>query len=650
MSDVFISYARSTAAQAHQVAEALRALGYGVWRDDELPAHRAYADVIEERLQAARAAVVIWSAEAVRSEWVQSEADTARTDHKLVQLNVDGSRLPRPFDRVQCADLTGWAGDLDAPGWRKVVASIAELVGRQGDAPPSAAISAPAARAREPLLAVLPFDNLSSDPEMDFFSDGVSEEILGRLTRGSKLKVVGRTSSFQFRGDNKPKAAAALNATHVLDGSIRRAAARVRISAHLVESGTQASLWSDRYDRGLEDIFAVQDEISEAIAEALNTTFFPVKIAPVDPEAYDLYLRGRAHATSVEAREANVALLERATRRAPDFADGWGALAYRRSWLLQDEPYAERGATMAALEDEVAKCLSIDPDNLLAAIAQYSLFDKFGDFVRMEPLVRRLAAQGANNADVQFILAGHSERLGRQGEAIGYARRANELDPMDMLAAAAAGQTLWRAGRHAEGRAIMERALETWPDFHHNAAQLAVSYAYEQDWAAVDRLLDPARLQQYPLRELRVVPALVAAMRDTSGELRRDLVQRIGDRARQTGHIDFVIAIYVAHLGFVDEAYAMLDAAKLGPAGTARDALGPNAYSTHLLWATAFPELRTDIRFVTLCARLGLVEYWTATQKWPDCADQVPYDFRAECERLAPLPLKEPFFDPANMI
>jgi predicted ATPase len=129
VADVFISYARSTASQAQRVAEALRALGYDVWRDDELPAHRAYADVIEERLQAAKAVVVIWSAEAAKSEWVQSEADTARMDHKLVQLTVDGSKLPRPFDRIQCADLIGWTGDLDAPGWRKVAASIAELCG-----------------------------------------------------------------------------------------------------------------------------------------------------------------------------------------------------------------------------------------------------------------------------------------------------------------------------------------------------------------------------------------------------------------------------------------------------------------------------------------------------------------------------------------
>src|SRR5579862_7708858 len=129
MTDIFISYARSTEAEARKIAEALRALGYGVWRDDELPAHRSFAEVIEERLREAKAVVVLWSADAVRSEWVQSEADRARADRKLVQLRLDAATLPMPFDRIQCADLSGWRGEADAPGWRKVLASIAELAG-----------------------------------------------------------------------------------------------------------------------------------------------------------------------------------------------------------------------------------------------------------------------------------------------------------------------------------------------------------------------------------------------------------------------------------------------------------------------------------------------------------------------------------------
>src|SRR5476649_2489640 len=156
MSDIFISYARSTAHQAHAVAEALRALGYEVWRDDELPAHRAYAEVIAERLASAKAVVVIWSADAVQSQWVRSEADRGRADGKLVQLAFDGSRPPMPFDQIQCADLAGWTGAADTPNWLKVVASVDELISRSGAAAAKGAQSArPAARTHA--ICVLPF-------------------------------------------------------------------------------------------------------------------------------------------------------------------------------------------------------------------------------------------------------------------------------------------------------------------------------------------------------------------------------------------------------------------------------------------------------------------------------------------------------------
>ena len=122
MRDVFISCARSTEAQARRIGELLRGLGYGVWRT----ANSRYAEVIDDGLTAAKAVLVIWSAEGAKSE-----ADQARTDRKLVQVRVDDARLPRPFDRTQSADLIGWNRDSEAAGWRKVVASITELVGPQ---------------------------------------------------------------------------------------------------------------------------------------------------------------------------------------------------------------------------------------------------------------------------------------------------------------------------------------------------------------------------------------------------------------------------------------------------------------------------------------------------------------------------------------
>src|SRR3954469_22192515 len=141
MSHVFISYARSDEALAAKVADGLREAGYEVWRDDELPAHRSYADVIEERIKGAGAVVVLWSAEAAKSQWVRAEADTARSARTLVQASLDGSIPPMPFNQIQCADLKAWDGQRAAPGWRKLIASVAELAGPRGQPETSRASS-----------------------------------------------------------------------------------------------------------------------------------------------------------------------------------------------------------------------------------------------------------------------------------------------------------------------------------------------------------------------------------------------------------------------------------------------------------------------------------------------------------------------------
>lgn len=131
--DIFISYARSTEAQAKAVEEALTAKGYAVWRDKQLAAHGSYADVIRSRLDAARAVIVLWSAPAVNSDWVRSEADYARCANKLVQAALDGARLPMPFDQLQCANLAGWRGEPTHPGWGQVLDGLGALLGSGAD-------------------------------------------------------------------------------------------------------------------------------------------------------------------------------------------------------------------------------------------------------------------------------------------------------------------------------------------------------------------------------------------------------------------------------------------------------------------------------------------------------------------------------------
>ncbi|HZZ36486.1 MAG TPA: TIR domain-containing protein [Caulobacteraceae bacterium] len=365
MSDVFISYARSTAAQAQQVAEGLRALGYGVWRDDEIPAHRAYADVIEERLRAAKAVVVIWSAEAAKSEWVRSEAERARTDQKLVQLTLDGARLPMPFDQIQCADLSGWTGDLEAPGWKKVVGSIAALTVGEGPAPRAA----PQPAARKLSICVLPFANMSDDPQQEYFSDGISEDIITDLSKVSALSVVARNTAFTFKGKSLevPQVAKQLNVSHVLEGSVRKAGGRVRITAQLIDGTAGDHVWAERYDRDLTDIFALQDEISQAIVAALKLKLLPEEKKAIahrgtdSVDAYNLFLMARQYldtgnAGDARREEAIIRLCQRAVEIDTGYARAWSLMAYAQSLLRFNRGKAgEDGLTAAE------KAIALDP-------------------------------------------------------------------------------------------------------------------------------------------------------------------------------------------------------------------------------------------------------------------------------------------------
>ena len=364
MSDIFISYARSTADQAQKVAEALRGLGYGVWRDDELPAHRAYGEVIAERLRSAKAVVVIWSAEAAKSQWVFSEANRAREDGKLVQLRVDGARLPMPFDSIQCADMAGWSGDAASPSWRKVVASVAELIGG------TAAAATPGPAVRKLSICVLPFANMSGDSEQEYFSDGISEDIITDLSKVSALEVCARNTAFTFKGKSVkvPDVARELGVSHVLEGSVRKAGARVRITAQLIDGATGNHLWAERYDRELTDIFALQDEISEAIVKALKLRLLPEEKSAIERrgtdnvEAYNLYLMARQYLISgtgadVQRLEAIVRLCQAAIEIDPDYARIWALMAVARRGLHFHFGQAGNEALAAA-----ERALELDPN------------------------------------------------------------------------------------------------------------------------------------------------------------------------------------------------------------------------------------------------------------------------------------------------
>jgi adenylate cyclase len=639
MSDVFISYARSTEALARQIGDALRALGYRVWRDDELPAHRAYSDVIEERLKAARAVVVVWSAEAVRSHWVRSEADRAREDGKIVQVNVDGARLPMPFDQIQCADLSGWKGDLSAPGWQKAAASIADLAGGVTTAR-APAPAAPPKAAAEPLLAVLAFDNLSGDPEMAYFSDGVSEEIQQTVARGTDLKVIGRTSSFQFRGANKRAAhvAAELKVTHLLDGSVRRSGDRVRISAQLVECASETSLWSDRFDRELTDIFALQDEIAGAVAEALKIAFAPApRVGPIDPAAYDLYLRARNWTLSanLDVRPRIEALVE-VIAASPNFAAAWALLADSRALRLRSRGRGPAYTAMRAGVVEAAEtALRLDPASGVAYAALARL-QPWGDHAEREALLGRALASAPNDPDCLTEMAVLCLNLGRFQEALRYSGRACEVDPLHMLAAFWEVWTGVCAGGIAEETHHRFEAFRTrWPQEEALGASEVIAHAFAGEWALLDeatRSIRRRRLAPRNEQQLRFYESL----RDPRPEIRTQIVDQLTQDLARTGTVNIIDLADAYLVGLKNETFALVEQASFAHLF---DRDGPPPSSTPstgvMFYMSPNFEMATDIRFIQLCAKMGLCDYWSETGRWPDCADKVPYDFRAEAKKLA---------------
>ena len=360
MSHVFISYARSDEPLACLIADNLREDGFEVWRDDELPAHRGYAEVIEERVQGAKAVVVLWSAEAAKSQWVRAEADTARTAQTLIQASLDGSVPPMPFNQIQCADLKNWEGQRTSPGWRKLVASVGELAGM----PTTAESTRPSSR--DVSICVLPFQNMSGDVEQEYFSDGISEDITTDLSKVSALEVIARNTAFTFKGQavNVCDVAHKLGVTHVLEGSVRKVGERVRITAQLIDGKSGGHVWADRYDRDLTDIFTIQDEISKAIVAALKLKLMPEekkaieKRGTTNAEAYNLYLLARQYWITgnhgdPRREERVMRICSRAVEIDPYYAHAWALLALAQSSLRYgygqdiDDGFAAANAALA---------------------------------------------------------------------------------------------------------------------------------------------------------------------------------------------------------------------------------------------------------------------------------------------------------------
>ncbi len=318
-------------------------------------------------------------------------------------------------------------------------------------------------------IAVLPFVNMSDDKSNEYFSDGLSEELLNLLAKIPQLRVIARTSSFAYKGTTTKIADVAreLNVAHVLEGSVRKSGNQVRITAQLIRASDSSHLWSETYNRSLDDVFAIQDEISAAVVEQLKITLLGAapKAKETDPAAYVLALQARQllRQGTAEGFEQSMALYQQALAIAPDYATAWAGLSesYSRQADKGLRPIAE-GYTLA--REAADKALAIDPDNA-AAHAQLSAIAMAydGDLAAAARHMERALQLDPANLDIFLNAADLTMNLGRTGEAIALGEYVVSRDPVNALGQYRLGINYLWAGWPDEALASLRTTLSLSP-------------------------------------------------------------------------------------------------------------------------------------------------------------------------------------------
>ena len=446
MSRVFLSYAREDAGAAKELADAISHAGHEVWWDRHIQGGSRFTNEIDRALKESEAVVVLWSEASVQSAWVQDEASEGRDSGRLVPAALGSAKPPLGFRQFHTVSLGDGQGKLE--GIDDLVDAIANTCGSVTRE--DKARSSETAKALTKLsICVLPFVNMSGEPEQEYFSDGISEDIITDLSKVSALSVVARNTAFTLKGQSLDvkEVAKTLGVSHVLEGSVRKAGNRVRITAQLIDGTAGDHVWADRYDRDLDDIFAIQDEISKAIVEALQVKLLPKEKSALESrgtssvEAYNLYLMARQQWVSgtfgdVRRDDSIVRLCHQATSLDPDYAQAWALMALAqlelKFWHGKDDnalPAAERA-------------LEIDPGLAIA----------------------------------HCIKARYLEEEGRAEEAEKQIRTALKLDPESWEVNRETARMLFRHGHIREAIPHFEKAASLMESDWHNPSMLITCY------------------------------------------------------------------------------------------------------------------------------------------------------------------------------
>jgi TolB-like protein/tetratricopeptide (TPR) repeat protein len=487
---------------------------------------------------------------------------------------------------------------------------------KQGSLNPGAAIS----------LAVLPFANLSGDPSQEFFSDGMTEEITAALAKIPDLRVVGRTSAFQFKGQSQDLRAIgqSLSATHLIEGSVRRAGERVRITAQLIDANDGTHVWTENYDRQLTDIFAIQEDIATAIAAALRV---PLDLQPggtlvsnrsVGPEPYERYLRAKAlvRARGAGGRQAitdATALLEPIVTEYPDFAPAWAEVATAYGLTPNFHPARNSGSVeelrrvvdvfVPKAEAAARRAIQLDPKNAEAHVNLAYMQQVLGKLLLAEDLYEQALAIEPSNPDALHAYSLQLVEVGRVKEAVAMRQRLQALEPFVPTFNQNAAAALWLNGQTDAAIAILKDLPLGGNNIRSYAAMMYASAGRYGE--AADALLSipsgtyPPGTVETAARILRTAPTTAASPQDLP----------------PLGNLGFVY-LYVGAPNRVLEYVEF--------AVEARFLSGPDPA---FLWHPSYAPVRKTERFKAFVRKAGMVEYWRA-RGWPEfCRPTTGDDF-----------------------
>ncbi|HXS72514.1 MAG TPA: TIR domain-containing protein [Rhodanobacteraceae bacterium] len=447
MADVFVSYARSDKARVAPLVAAIEARGWSVWWDPEITPGQEFDDQIEAEIDAACAVLVVWTPDSVTSRWVRGEAREAAERGILVPVRFEQARLPMDVRAIHTTDLDDWREDPSSASCQDCLRALGAMIARTQAARPGKTGSAAAASAARDTarftICVLPFTNMSGDPEQEYFSDGITEDIITDLSKVSALGIISRNSAFMYKGRNVdiPKVARELKVSHVLEGSVRKAGGRVRISAQLVDGETNNHVWAERYDRDSSDIFALQDEISEAIVKALRLRLLPEEKKAIErrgtdnAEAHNLYLMARqtyitGQESDARSAEAIVRLSSRATEIDPRYAQAWALMAVGYEKLL-----TLRGGKCEEGIAAAERAMALDPDLAEAHAIKALILLANGQADAAGTEVATALEQNPESYEVNRSAGRLSYQLKRYEDAICFYERAVKLMDADLNSA-----------------------------------------------------------------------------------------------------------------------------------------------------------------------------------------------------------------------